>query len=151
MSRSRPPREQLDLLSEIPPEPSLTAGSLAYAPELCGTLATAIKQSTLSRNEIAARMSDLTHESISIHQLNAWTAEAREGYRFPAEYLAAFEAATATHAVLELLARKRGCRVVVGRDVLTAELGAIEAQKTELRDRERQVRRMLDLHRPARR
>ncbi|MCZ7655562.1 MAG: hypothetical protein M5R42_16855 [Rhodocyclaceae bacterium] len=40
--------------------------------------------------EVAARISRLTGGDITKHQLDSWTAESREAWRFPLEYLPAF-------------------------------------------------------------
>jgi hypothetical protein len=54
-----------------------------------------VKASPLSRHQIAARMSELVGHEITKHQLDSWTAESREGWRFPLEYLPALEVALA--------------------------------------------------------
>lgn len=99
-------------LFDLPQAPELVEGSLNYAAELIG-------------------------QDISKYQLDAWTAESREGHRFPFEYAAAFEVACETTALQELLARKRGSRVLAGEDAILTELGRIEKQKVELAVRER--------------
>ena len=75
---------------EIPRAPRLVSGSLAYGEELCGVLAQALKETPLSRSEIAARMSDLAAADISEATLNAWTARSKDRHRFPFEFAAAF-------------------------------------------------------------
>jgi len=52
-------------------------------------LSAAIKVSPLSRFMIAAKMSELIGREISKFQLDSWTAESKEGYHLPAEYLPA--------------------------------------------------------------
>jgi hypothetical protein len=124
-------------LFDLPQAPELVEGSLNYAAELCGVLSAALKRSSKSRYEIAARMAELIGQDISKYQLDAWRAESREGHRFPFEYAAAFEVACETTALQELLARKRGSRVLAGEDAILTELGRIEKQKVELAVRER--------------
>jgi len=130
-------------LFAIPRAPADLPGSLDYANELCGALTQAIKQSPRSRAEIAARMSDLTGSRITDDMLNAWTSTAHDRHRFPFEYAAAFEVACETTALQELLARKRGSKVLVGKEALDAELGRVRRQKNDLAAQERQLVRLM--------
>lgn len=132
----------LDLF-EIPVAPAPFGGSLDYASELCHVLADALKQTPLSRYQVAARMSELTGREITKAQLDAWTAESKEPWRFPFEYAAAFEAACESNCLQELLARKRGTRVLTGRDALLAEYGRIKQAKQELTDREKKLEKLM--------
>lgn len=136
-----------DLLTEdlfpVPIAPAPTGGSLDYATELRFVLSEAIKKSPLSRHEIAARMSELTGQEITKATLDAWTAESRTPWRFPFEYAAAFEAACITTGLQELLGRKRGSRILVGEEVLLAELGRLEKDEAEIGLRKRLLKERL--------
>lgn len=137
-------REQLNLeLFEAPSAPALVEGGLNYAAELCGVLSAALKASSKTRYAIAARMAELLGADVSKFQLDAWTAESREGHRFPFEYAAAFEAACETNALQELLARKRGSRVLAGGDAILTELGRIGKAKIDLALRERALKDLI--------
>jgi hypothetical protein len=140
-------RRALDMLTadmfEIPTEASKLPGALNINTQLRALISEEIKRSPLSRYQIAARMSELTGEDISKHQLDSWTAESREGWRFPLEYLPALEVALETHAASRFIAEIRGCRLLVGRDVLVAELGKIGKQKGELARREKTLKKIL--------
>lgn len=142
MVRDRRDGHTTDLF-EIPQPLDPLPGSLEYAAELCGVLSAVIKQSPLSRAQIAAAMSDLTGERISDDMLNAWTSRAHDRHRFPFEFAAAFEAATQTTALQELIARKRGTKVFAGREVIEAEVGRVRRQKDELSQRERGLMKLL--------
>lgn len=124
----------------VPAPPRLVPGSLACGARLCGVLAQAIGDCGLSRAEVAFRMSELTGDAISEAMLNAWTAKSHDRHRFPVEYAAAFEAATDSIAIQQLLAEQRGTRVMVAEEVLDAELGRVRRQMDQLRRRERQLR-----------
>ncbi len=127
-------------LFDVPSAPALIGGSLDYATELRYALSDALKKTPLSRHEIAARMSELTGHDISKSMLDAWTAESKAVWRFPFEYAAAFEAACESHCLQELLARKRGTRILVGEDALLAEMGKVQKAKTDLAEREKALR-----------
>jgi hypothetical protein len=130
-------------LFEVPSAPAPIGGSLNYAVELRHVLTDALKRTPRSRYEIAARMSELTGVDISKAALDAWTAESKTPWRFPFEYAAAFEAACETTCLQELLGRKRGSRILVGRDTLYAELGRINQMRDELGRREKQLKHYL--------
>lgn len=125
---------------EIPLAPEPTDGSLDYATELCCVLSDALKKTPLSRYQVAARMSELTGQDISKAMLDAWTAESKTPWRFPFEYVAAFEVACDTTCLQELLGRKRGSRILVGEETLLTELGRIGKQKADLAAREKAIK-----------
>lgn len=93
-----------------------------------------------NRFEIAARMSELLGHEITKHQLDSWTAESREGWRFPLEYLPAFEVAVETHQLTTWLADLRGCKVLVGKEALDAEIGKLERLKESAGKRIRELK-----------
>ena len=130
-------------LFNVVPAPAPIGGSLNYAIELRHELSRALKRVEKSRYAVAGEMSELTGQDIAKTTLDAWTAETRSPWRFPFEYAAAFEVACDTTCLQELLARKRGSRVLVGEDVLLAELGRLAKQKAEIALRERLIKERL--------
>ena len=125
-----------DDLFEIPRAPATTGGSLNFDHELRAVLSDELKRCPKDRYQVAAEMSRLLGREVSKHMLDAYTAESRDAYNFPLNYAAAFEVATDSFSLTELLAGKRGCMVLVGKDVLLAELGRLEKQKDEIKFRE---------------
>ncbi|WP_372069667.1 hypothetical protein P7L75_01060 (plasmid) [Tistrella mobilis] len=123
----------------IPKPPQLLPGSLAYSDELCGALSHALKETPLSRGEVAARMSDLAAAEISEATINAWTARSKGGHRFPFGYAAAFEAATGSIVLQQLLASKRGSLVLIGQEARDARLGQVRRRIAALREEERSL------------
>lgn len=115
----------LDLF-EVPVPRTPIPGALDVGLTVRHLVSDLLKASPKSRFEIAARMSELLGHEVTKHQLDAWTAESREGWRFPLEYLPAFEVAVETHQVTTWLADLRGCKVLVGKDALDAEIGKLE-------------------------
>lgn len=133
----------LDLFAP-PPPPRQSEGALACAVALRHLLSAALKASPSSRYAVAARMGELLGCDISKHQLDAWSAESREGWRFPLEYLVAFEVACGTHSVSEWLAEQRGCRLLKGRESLLADLGRIDQMASELRVEKARIKKVLE-------
>ncbi len=108
------------------------------------TLAKAIKESSLSRIQIAAKMSEALDIEITKTMLDSWTAESREGTnRFPACYLPVFCSVVGSIEPLKVLADLIGCFVVEGEEALLIELSKIESQKQKLSQKEKAVKSIL--------
>ncbi len=118
-------------------------GALNYSIKLRAILSAALKATPLSRYEVAARMSELLGVEITKTMLYAWTAESREPWRFPFEYVAAFEVACNTTCLQDLLSEMRGSKVLKGEDSLLAELGRIEQMEHNLRAEKQQIKKYL--------
>lgn len=118
-------------------------GALDINMQFRHVLSDEIKKSPLSRHQIAARMSELLGHEVTKHQLDSWTAESRDGWRFPLEYLPALEVALETHEVLTWLAGIRGAKLAVGCEALETQLGKLERMKGELRKQEAAIKKLL--------
>jgi hypothetical protein len=119
-------------------------GSLNIKVQLRESLAEGIKQYQGSRYAVAAKMSELTGQEITKSMLDSWTAESKEGHRFPAEYLAAFCFVTGYKKPLELMARMIDCYLLESEEALLTELGKIEKQKRDLAMKEKGIKNFLD-------
>lgn len=133
----------LDGYLVIPAQPDETTGRLNLSDWLCLNLATALKQSSRDRFEVAAEMSRLTGDQISKAQVDAWTAKSKPKWRFPAEYLPAFVQATDSYWLLDKFATFVGCRVLVGEDKILSELGELSLKKQRLERQEQSLKYML--------
>lgn len=121
----------LDLFA-VPVPTAPMPGALNFNLVLSHLLSDILKSSTRSRFEIAARMVELTGDThITKNSLDAWTAESREGWRFPLEFLPAFEVACETTALSAWLAGIRGGKMLMGKDALDAEIGKLERLKED--------------------
>lgn len=129
-------------LFEVPVEVVPVPGSLDCGRAIRHVLTDLMKRSTHSRQAVAEQMSALTGAPISKHQLDSWTAESRDGWRFPLEYVPAFEVAVETRELTTWLADLRGCKVLVGKEALDAEIGKLERIKE---DAGRRIRRIKDV------
>jgi hypothetical protein len=118
-------------------------GALDFGLAVRRLLSDAIKASPLNAAQIAARMSELVGTTITEHQLHAWTAPSREGWRFPLEFLPAFEAAAETHTITAWLADTRGGRLLIGREALNAELGRLERMRDEAGKKIKQLKTVM--------
>lgn len=132
----------LDLF-EVPVARTPLPGALDVGLPVRHLLSDLLKASTRNRFEVAARMSELLGHEITKHQLDSWTAESREGWRFPLEYLPAFEVAVETHQITTWLADLRGCKVLVGKEALDAEIGKLERLKEEAARKIKQLKQAM--------
>ena len=142
MMKTRHDNLTLDLF-EVPVARTPLPGALSVGLALRHLIAELLKGCPLSRIEIAARMSELIGEPVTKHQLDAWTADSREGWRFPLEYLPAFEVAVSTHGLTAWLADLRGCKVLVGKEALDAEVGKLERVRDEATKKIRQLKHVI--------
>ena len=83
----------------------------------------ALKQSALSRVQIAEEMSRLTGTTVTERQLNNFSSEARDDYRFPSELERAFCAATGDYRLLVCRAELAGMHFVDEDGAALMELG----------------------------
>lgn len=134
--------QTLDLF-EVPTPRNPLPGALDFGLAVRHLLSEVLKASPLSRFEVVARMSELTGQEITKHQLDSWTAESREGWRFPLEYAPALEAALETHALTAWLAELRGCTVLVGREALDAKIGKLERLRDEAAKQIKQLKQAM--------
>ena len=109
------------------------------------TLAKAIKESNLSRIQIAAKMSEALDIEITKTMIDSWTAESREGLnRFPACYLPIFCQIVESIEPMRVLADLIGCFVIEGEEALLIELAKVETQKQKLTEKERAIKIILN-------
>lgn len=129
-------------LFEVPAPVSPLPGALNYNRVIRRLLSDLLKSTPFSRGEIAARMSELTGDPISKHQLDSWTAESREGWRFPLEYLPAFEVAVETTGLIAWASSVRGGKVLIGKEAIDAEIGKLERLREDTAHRIKQLKAM---------
>ncbi|MBF0339760.1 MAG: hypothetical protein HQL95_02195 [Magnetococcales bacterium] len=121
-------------------------GFLDCEPQTRHILNTMIANSRKDRYIIAAEMSRDMQKDITHHMINGWTS-AKEGNRFPLSYLPAFEKACGSYDLLEFLAAKRGCVLLIGNDAEAANLGRIDILRAELEIEETKVRQRIERNR----
>lgn len=106
-----------------------------------------IQKSRKDRFMIAAEMSRAMDREVTHHMLNAYTS-AKEGNKFPLSFLPAFEQACGSYDLLEFIATKRGCGLLIGNETEAANMGRIKMLKDELnREEEKILKRMERNHR----
>jgi len=133
----------LDILKDLRPK-NTEFSSLNIDLLLRETISQAIKESLLSRFQIAAKISELLGVEVSKTMIDSWTAESREGLnRFPAAYLPAFCHVVGSIEPLKVLADLVGCFVIQGQEALLIEQSKINLQKEKLAEKERAIKILL--------
>lgn len=129
-------------IQEREAEASRPAGSFDIDRQFREVISAAIKASPRSRYEIAARMSELIGQEITKTTLDSWTAESKDGHRFPAIFLSAFCEATGSSEPLKIMGRLVGVFIMPGPEALRAEIQKLEEEITK-RQAEKKKRLML--------
>lgn len=137
-----------DLFSQpvVPTPMPAQPGAMDFSKQIAHALSAALKDCPLDRYEVAAQMSRLMDRQISKNMLDAWSAESREMHNISLASAIVFDVATNGHALLNLFALIRGCRVMVGRDALLAELGRIDQIEADIAARRKELKRHLGAH-----
>ena len=118
-----------DYLKNIQGESSKPVeGSLDIDRRFRETINEAIKKCSQSRWQIVARMSEMTGTDITKTMLDSWTAESKEGHRFPAVFLPAFCEATGCNEPLVIMGKPVGVFVLPGPEALRAEIQKLEEE-----------------------
>ena len=117
-------KAQLDLLDAL--EGRVEAGSMALEARLKASLSEGIRQSGLSRYDVAARISERIGWDLTKSMLDAYTAESHEAHRVPAEILPAFCVVTGYWRPLHLLAEAGGGRFLESEHAGYAEMARLD-------------------------
>jgi hypothetical protein len=135
-----------DAFSPFPKRPSAVPGSLGVATRVAGLVAYALDQARiergLSREVVAAQMSDLTSERITRDMLNAMTADSHQGHRFPIQWLPALIQVTGCYELLTQMAELVGAMVLVGQDVIRAQMAEQDRIVADAQAKRRRLARM---------
>ncbi|OGS90820.1 MAG: hypothetical protein A2Z95_06020 [Gallionellales bacterium GWA2_60_18] len=132
-----------DLFANIPKAHPQTPGAWRFRGEIAYAMGEAIKASPKDRYQIAADMSRLLGREVSTNTLDKYTSEASEDHIPNLETAIAFDAVTGQTALASLFAGKLGCRVLPGKESLTAELGRLAYMKTEIAKQEKAIKQLL--------
>jgi hypothetical protein len=105
----------------------------------------ALKQTSKSRYHVAAEMSESLGLEISKFQIDSWSAESKDGHRFPLQYLPAFCKATGDKSIIRFISQKMGGLFIDGPETLYLELGKCESEGKQLQKRAKLYRDLLQI------
>lgn len=131
--------------TEVPVSVGNGDGALSIANEIAAAMKRGLDDCGHTREVVAERMGLLLGQTISKHILDAYTAVSRETHHINLQRAIAFDAATGTHALLELYAKFAGGRVFIGRDALLAELGRAEVLRDELSQQIKRIKTQMEV------
>lgn len=109
--------------SHLPEYAEVIAGSVSDAALVRALAVEAIRRSGKSRAQIADDMTYLTGVEVTERQLNGYTAESREDWRFPLELERAFCHATGDYSLMVARIELAGFTVIAGEDIAALDLG----------------------------
>lgn len=127
-------------LFDIPRAAPASPGSVNYSREIAAAMSQALKDCPHDRIEVSARMTRLLGREMSLSMLNAYTAESHTDHNISLERAIAFDIATEGRALLKFYAAKLGCGVLVGDEIMHAEIGRIHELRDKLAVQERAIR-----------
>jgi hypothetical protein len=132
----------LDLLKENEIR-ALPKGSMAIGKEFKEALSDDIRRAKdergkeISRAQVAARMTDLIGEEVTLSMVNNWTATSHE-HELPASFLPAFIQATGgQRSAAEAISRHSGLYLLPGPEALRAEIQRFDEQIKEAQSAKR--------------
>jgi hypothetical protein len=116
----------------------------AFPSRLKAMLAEDLAHSPFRRDQVAARMSTLLGVTITVAQLDAYTAQTKQLHRLPLEYVPAFCESCRQFGALRLVAEECGCRLWRPADA-RQELDQVVEERRRLAERERSLRALTAL------
>lgn len=119
-------------------------GRLNLDPAIRELISSGLKKTSLSRYEVGAEMSKFLGRDITKAMLDSWSAESKDGHKFPLAYLNAFSKATGDRELLRLICNNAGGYYIENEDALRLELGKLVEQKKKLTGQERLIREYLE-------
>lgn len=119
-------------------------GSMNIRERLRRSLNKAIRECRLSRPQIAGEMSHLLGVDVTKSMLDAWTAESKDNYRIPAEYLPAFCMVTGSNEPIEILTEAAGMFSMPGPDALRSEIQKYSEMESRARSEKRKRQLFLE-------
>ncbi|ALG60879.1 hypothetical protein [Citromicrobium sp. JL477] len=107
--------------------------------EIAGVVGTILASTPMSREEMAARMTELLGEPISRAMLDAYASPARTEHKVPMSRFFALVLATKRHDLFDPLVRKIGAGLLVGDEIKTARLGQLDRIIQNAREEKRKL------------
>ena len=123
-----------------PPLPVADDAALAgFDRYIAAAVGRVLKDEQRSRPEIALAMSALLDEEVSRWMLDAYAAPARDNHNISADRFLALIAVTQRFDILDSALRRIGAALLVGEEIITAELGNIDRQMAALKQRRKSI------------
>ena len=132
MVKAKAHPNQLGFVFEAPKPVTEEAALAGFEQRVNRMVGSMLNSDGRSREVIAAEMSVLLAEPISVDMLNAYSSPARIEHKVPFSRLMALVVVTKRYDLLDARMRETGCGVLVGEELNTARLGHIDQQIKQL-------------------
>lgn len=108
------------------------SGAADMAASIKRALAEDLRSSRWSRAEVAEKLSRLAGRPITEHHIDAFAADSKAGYRFPAELVGAWVQVLGSRRLLDLICGELGYHAADDTERGLAELGRAQIQREKL-------------------
>jgi hypothetical protein len=108
-------------------------------------LRTALRDCGLSREVVAEEVSRLTGDNVSVHHINNWTAESKDGWRLPLECVAALTIVTGDPGIIRAALDGTGMTVLNQEETAVYELGKLTREDMERKKKLKETKEKLGL------
>lgn len=141
MGKRRPAfsADQLGFTFEVPPVQRHEGALAGLARVVSSAVSRVLKEDERSRPMLAAALSEILDEDIDKTTIDGWASESRDRFNISFYRLLALIAVTDRVDVLDALLREIGVAALFGDEIVTAQLGHIDRQIAQLRDRRKQI------------
>jgi len=131
-----------ELIHKLTEPEESTEAQYKIIDQLRAAIRNAIKQSPLTRHQIAGQMSHFLGRTITKEQIDSWTRDSderhgRPGRHIPAEYLPAFCRVTGSNGPIAVMGRTVGLFVLPGPEALRAEIQRLDEEIKQVQARRR--------------
>lgn len=140
--KAKPNPDQLGFVFDPPAAASMPGELAGLERQVSMGVSDILHEDPRSREEIAAKMSELLGEDVSRSMLDAYSSPAREDHKVPFSRFVALVSVCNRHDVLDRLVRKIGAGVLVGAELHTARIGDIDRRIEQLRAEKREVSKL---------
>ena len=128
---NRKPKLGSDIQPSLFASGTVTPGSDNLGPIVRGCITRTCRESRLSREQIAERMTEFLGVRVSERMLFDWTADSKELHRFPLEFVLAFCRATDDWTLLSAVVERCGVRVISEQEAKLIDFARISVQREQ--------------------
>ena len=130
---------QLAFTFDVSPVPRDEGALAGLSRVVSSAVARIIKEDERSRPMLAAALSEILGESIDKMTIDGWASEARDRFNISFARMLALVSVTDRVDVLDVLLREIGVAALFGEEIMTAQLGHIDRQMAQLKERRRKI------------
>lgn len=123
----------------------IRAGRLGRKEAVREALTNALSCCGLSREDVAAELSRLTGEAVSVNHINNWAAGGKKDWRFPLEFVSAFCLLTGDFGLIEAVLDGTDRCLVDQKTLVAAEYGKLLAEEKKRAQLKRELLEKMEL------